>query len=91
MQSIVALTCGELESLLQVIEVCLMGLIPDEEQQCWKLHINIICLLQGQHFSDLTLVRLTLKICRWKVEMVIWQCDGEEENGRTAQRQWSHG
>ena len=70
LQSIVALTGGELESLMQVIEVCLMGLILDEEQECWELHINIIRLLQGQHFTDWMLVMLTLKIHWWKVEMV---------------------
>ncbi len=65
-----ALTSGELESLMQVIEVCLMGLILDEEQECWEVHINIIHTLQGQHFADSTLMMLTSKIQWWKGEMV---------------------
>jgi hypothetical protein len=70
MQSIMALTGGELESLAQVIEVCLMGLIPNEEQKCWELHINIIHLLQGNHFTDTKLMILTSKIAHWKAAMV---------------------
>lgn len=82
-QSITALTGGELESLMQVIEVCLMGLILDEEQECLEVHIDIIRILQGQHFTDSTLAMLMLKICWWKGEMVRLYGDVTEKR-RTA-------
>jgi len=70
LKSIASLTSGKLESLAQVIKVCLMGLILNEEQKCWELHIDIICLLQGNHFTDATLALLTLKIHCWKAAMI---------------------
>ncbi len=47
-----------------------MGLIPDEEQKCWELHIDIIRLLQGDHFTDAKLMILTSMVVCWKAAMV---------------------
>ncbi len=47
-----------MESLVQIIEVCLMGLIPAEEQLCWEWHIDILRLLQQSDFTDETLEKM---------------------------------
>ncbi len=47
-----------------------MGLIPDKEMACWEEHIDIIQLLQGDCFTNSTLMTLTSKVLWWKVEMV---------------------
>ena len=47
-----------------------MRLILDKEQKCWELHINIICLLQGDHFTDAKLMILMSMVVCWKAVMV---------------------
>ena len=59
-QGIASLTGGEMESLLQVLEVCLKGLIQKEEFKCWTLHIDIVYLLcDTKEWSNELLQQLT--------------------------------
>lgn len=47
-----------MESLVQIIEVSLMGLIPAEEQLSWEWHIDILHLLQQSNLTNNTLKKM---------------------------------
>ncbi len=60
-----------MESLVQIIEVCLLGLVKDKrELKCWEQHIDIIELLGQESFDEEDLNRLTKMILKWKQLMV---------------------
>jgi hypothetical protein len=60
-----------MESLLQVLEVCLRGLLRHDELKCWTLHISIVRLLRGnEEWTDEVLQRLTDDTLLWKTQMV---------------------
>jgi len=69
-QGVASLTGGEMESLLQVLEVCLRGLLKQDELKCWTLHINIMCLLRdSEEWTDEVLQQLTDDTLLWKAQM----------------------
>ncbi len=46
------LTGREMESLIQVVEVCLLGLVKDKKElDCWKQHLDIVDLLSQESFE----------------------------------------
>jgi hypothetical protein len=49
-----SLTGSEMASVLQVLEISLLGLIEDE-LKCWKQHIDIIDVLKWPGFSEVDL------------------------------------
>jgi len=70
-QGVASLTGGEMESLLQVLEVCLRGLLKQDELKCWTLHINIVRLLRdGEEWTDEVLQQLTNHTIQWTEKMI---------------------
>ena len=56
-----------MDSVLQIIEVLLMGLVPEQEQKSWRQHVNIVRFLEKRSFERRQdLKQLTRKIVRWK-------------------------
>jgi hypothetical protein len=69
-QGVTSLTGGEMESLLQVLKVCLRGLLQQDELKCWTTHINIMRLLRdSEEWTDEVLQRLTDDTLAWKAQM----------------------
>jgi hypothetical protein len=56
-------------SVLQVLEICLLGLVGEEELECWRLHIDIINFLERQSFTREERQHLTDMVTRWKEQM----------------------
>jgi hypothetical protein len=70
MQSMVQLTGGEMESLVQVLEVCLLKLVTEpQELKCWEIHIDILRQLARDELSDADLAHLHNMTLEWK-EMI---------------------
>lgn len=60
-----------MSSLLQVLEVCLRGLIMSPELECWTVHIDIVRMLfDNEEWSDEALERLSKATLLWKTKMV---------------------
>ncbi|ELR15290.1 uncharacterized protein ACA1_220490 [Acanthamoeba castellanii str. Neff] len=83
-KGVASLTGGEMESLLQVLEVCLKGLIQKEEFKCWTLHINIVYLLHDtKEWSNELLQQLTNNTVLWKEQMVQLYANTTEKRKNT--------
>ena len=63
------LTSGEMASMLQVLEICLQGLVSKEELMCWCCHIDIIYFLERPSFTEDDLCQLTDMVTKWKEQM----------------------
>jgi hypothetical protein len=64
------LTGREMESLMQVLEVCLLGLVLDKELDCWQLHLNIVEQLNKDNFKQEDLDQLSAMTFCWKRAMM---------------------
>jgi hypothetical protein len=59
-----------MDTFCQIAEICLMGLISNEELACWRLHIDIVAMLQQATFSRVDLATLRATTQLWKSQMV---------------------
>lgn len=70
-----------MDSFIQVAELVLMPLVSNPvERECWRLHVDIVYLLQQRCFSQADLATLETKINKWRTMMV--DLYGEVEDRR---------
>jgi hypothetical protein len=55
-----------MDSLLQIIEVLLIGLVGDDDLSAWQDHLNILDLLRADSHAEADMRRLQELIPRWK-------------------------
>jgi hypothetical protein len=81
-----------MESLMQVLEVCLLGLVKDKKElDCWRLHLDIVDLLNHESFNEEELKRLTAMTLQWKQSMVDLYGDVRMINGKKEKRKTVNG
>src|SRR5687767_6229961 len=62
---------GEMDSIVQVIELLLTGLVMDQDElKSWHLHVDIIQFLEHNSFTEDELVELEMMIKQWQWLMV---------------------
>jgi hypothetical protein len=70
---------GEMDSFLQIAELLFASLIPDDELECWTLHINIVRQLEADAFIRTALNMLKDDISLFQASMVKLYGVGSEE------------
>ncbi len=69
--AVAGLTGGEMDSFLQIAELLFRERVSNpQEHQCWRIHVNIVCLLQQDSFTANDLDELERATKRWKHLMV---------------------
>jgi len=57
-----------METVLQIIEVCLVDMVPTEDLSCWREHVAMNALLCRSSWSETDLFELEQRISAWKAE-----------------------
>jgi hypothetical protein len=88
---VVGLTGGEMDSFLQVAELLFREQVSDpQECKCWRIHVNIVCLLQQDSFSANDLDKLEKLTKRWKHLMVkLYGGVAEQQCATSSKKKWS--
>ncbi len=69
--AVAGLTGGEMDSFLQVAELLFKERVSDpQERECWRIHVDIVRLLQQDSFDANDLDKLEKLTKRWKHLMV---------------------
>ncbi len=56
----------QMETILQIIEECLIGLAPAVDMDCWHAHLDMVTLLRRPSFTESDLEELQLAIDKFK-------------------------
>jgi hypothetical protein len=68
---VAGLTGGEMDSFLQITELLFKEWVSDpQERKCWRLHVDIVRLLQQETYDAIDLNNLEMMTKRWKYLMV---------------------